>query len=118
MRQLRYTILPLFLILATFSAGQADAREPLKTTIYQVQALGSHYFTGYFWHTVFETTDRDDAELMEALLWVAFDNGELDDLVSHERTTSFYDFRIKTVVEYHDVRKTRQLQSISPTTFP
>ena len=76
MSRIRNLVLPLFLLMATFSAGSTQAHQPLKTTIYQVEALRWYWISGYSWHSVYETTDHDDAEFVEALLHIALENDQ------------------------------------------
>ena len=115
MSRIRNLVLPLFLLMAMFSAGSTQAHQPLKTTIYQVEALKWHWFSGYFWAPVYETTDLDDAEFVEALLHIALENDQIDEVFNYGDTFSIHDFRITTVIKFHDVRKTRRRQATTPT---
>jgi len=117
MSRIRNLVLPLFLLMATFSAGSTQAHQPLKTTIYQVEALRWYWISGYSWHPVYETTDLDDAEFVEALLQIALENDQIDEVFDYEDAPPIYDFRITTVIRFHDVRKTRRLQATTPTTL-
>ena len=115
MSRIRNLVLPLFLLMATFSAGSTQAHQPLKTTIYQVEALRWYWISGYSWHSVYETTDHDDAEFVEALLHIALENDQIDEVFNYGDTFSIHDFRITTVIKFHDVRKTRRRQATTPT---
>ena len=74
----RNLIFPMLLLFSGVGVSQAQDSIPLTTTTYRVQVEKVFWRNGYtYWSTVLETNDRYEAEVMEDLLWAAFDNHEI-----------------------------------------
>ena len=103
MFQLRNLMLPFVLLTLTSTFASAQESVPLVTTTYRVQVQKEFWRNGNrYWSTVLETSDRDEAELFEALLWIAYDNNEIDEVLNYGWEWIVRDIRIDTSVELND----------------
>lgn len=85
MFKLRYLIPALMLLGALPAASQAQSSVPLTTTTYSVQVQKEYWMNGNtYWTTVFQTEDREEAELMLAVLEFALDNGMICEILNCE----------------------------------
>ena len=94
MFKLRYLFPALLLVGAMSSSSQAQSI-PLSTTTYSVQVKKELWRSGgTYWSTVFQTEDREDAELMLALLEAALENGNICQFLNCDSSIIIRDVRM------------------------
>lgn len=78
MSKLRILIPALLVFAAVPAVSEAQVSIPFVKTTYSVQVKYEFWRNGnFYWSTVFQTEDEDDAELMYDLLLAAFDAGQI-----------------------------------------